>query len=177
MTITYFWIPHKISIQEYKSARLDSPSSCSIVHYNVLVDWHLCHLRRTAVWARWEMLNNILVSRNTRPMPRSVMSIKLQKPFNLWNRCLEPYLVYVTYLRIFVQIRVRARWKNLTFLIYEFGQGQNTFHLVKLSRFPEKMKFLKPPGGGKNQILKRKIMRHWQLIRSKLGFYTSSGVT
>ena len=89
VTIIYSWIPDKISIQEYKSARLDSPSSCSIVHYNVLVDWHLCHLRRAAVWARWKMLNNILVSRNTRPMPRSVMSIKLQEPFNLWNRCFK----------------------------------------------------------------------------------------
>ena len=89
MTITYSWIPDKISIQEYKSARLDSPSSCSIVHYNVLVDWHLCHLRRAAVWARWKMLNNILVSRNTRPMPRSVMSIKLQKHVNLLHCCLK----------------------------------------------------------------------------------------
>ena len=46
----------------------------------------------------------------------------------------------VTYLRISVQIRVRARWKNLTFLSYEFGKGQYTFYPVKLSRFAEKNK-------------------------------------
>ena len=44
----------------------------------------------------------------------------------------------VTYLCISVQIRVRARWKNLTFLSYEFGKGQYTFYPVKLSRFLEK---------------------------------------
>ena len=44
----------------------------------------------------------------------------------------------VTYLRISVQIRVRARWKNLTFLSYEFGKGQHTFYPVKLSCFLEK---------------------------------------
>ena len=38
------------------------------------------------------------------------------------------------------QIRVRARWKNLTFLSYEFGKGQYTFYPVKLSRFLEKNK-------------------------------------
>ena len=36
-------------------------------------------------------------------------------------------LAPVTYLRISVQIRVRARWKNFTFLSYEFGKGQHTF--------------------------------------------------
>ena len=49
-------------------------------------------------------------------------------------QCASP----VTYLRISVQICVRARWKNLTFLSYEFGKGQYTFYPVKLSRFLEK---------------------------------------
>ena len=48
-----------------------------------------------------------------------------------------------TYLRISVQIRIRARWKNLTFLSYEFGKGQYTFYPVKLSRFlKKKIKFV-----------------------------------
>ena len=46
----------------------------------------------------------------------------------------------VTYLRISVQIRVRAHWKNLTFLGYEFGKGQYTFYPLKLSCFAEKNK-------------------------------------
>ena len=53
--------------------------------------------------------------------------------YDIWidggNLCL-----FVTYLRISVQIRVRARWKNLTFLSYEFGKGQYAFYPVKLSR-------------------------------------------
>ena len=47
-------------------------------------------------------------------------------------------LAPVTYLRISVQIRVRACWKNLTFLSYEFGKGQHTFYPIKLSGFAEK---------------------------------------
>ena len=35
-------------------------------------------------------------------------------------------------------MRVRAHWKNLTFLSYEFGKGQYTFYCVKLSRFAER---------------------------------------
>ena len=40
----------------------------------------------------------------------------------------------VTYLRISVQIRVRAHWKNLTFLTYGFGRGQYTFYPVSLKK-------------------------------------------
>ena len=44
----------------------------------------------------------------------------------------------VTYLRITVQIHVRARWKNLTFPNYEFGIGHYAFYPMKFSRFAEK---------------------------------------
>ena len=44
----------------------------------------------------------------------------------------------VTYLRITVQIHVRAHWKNLTFPNYEFGIGHYAFYPMKLSRFAEK---------------------------------------
>ena len=51
---------------------------------------------------------------------------------------INPIWPPVTFLRISVQIRIRARWKNLTFLSYEFGKGLYTFYPVKLSRFAEK---------------------------------------
>ena len=47
----------------------------------------------------------------------------------------DPLALFVTYLRISVQIR-RAL-KKMTFLSYEFGKRQYTFYPVKLSRFPE----------------------------------------
>ena len=72
----------------------------------------------------------------------NICSAKSQEEKGIFNpiyprggaHCAPP----VTYLRISVQIRVRARWKNLTFLSYEFGKGQYTFYPVKLSRFLEK---------------------------------------
>ena len=39
----------------------------------------------------------------------------------------------VTYLRVTVQIHVRACWKNLTFPNYEFGKGPYAFYPIKLS--------------------------------------------
>ena len=39
---------------------------------------------------------------------------------------------------ISLQIRVRAPWKNMTFLSHEFGKGQCTFYPVKLNRFAKK---------------------------------------
>ena len=46
----------------------------------------------------------------------------------------------VTYLRITVQIHVRALRKNLTFPNYEFGIGHYAFYPMKLSRFAKKNK-------------------------------------
>ena len=48
----------------------------------------------------------------------------------------------VTFLRISVQIRVRAHWKNLTFLSYEYGKGQYTFYPVIYIVSLEKIKFI-----------------------------------
>ena len=46
----------------------------------------------------------------------------------------------VMYLRITVQIQVRACWKKFAFPNYEFGKGQYAFYPVKLSRLGEKKK-------------------------------------
>ena len=76
-----------------------------------------------------------------------------RKKIHLWfylletNHLINPifpggahYAPHVTYLRISVQIRVGAHWKNLSFFNYEFWKGQYTFYPVKLSRFAEKNK-------------------------------------
>ena len=67
------------------------------------------------------------------PIRKLLYTLTLLAPWG-GAHCAPP----VTYLRISVQIRVQARWKNLTFLSYEFGKGQYTFYPVKLSRFLEK---------------------------------------
>ena len=48
-----------------------------------------------------------------------------------------------TYLRISLQIHVRAPLETLTFPNYKFGKGQYAFYPIKLSRFAEKIKFVR----------------------------------
>ena len=98
----------------------------------------LLRIRWTLIWS------NILLRASEDfvwILQKSNLFIRKKKKYNInpiWPRGGHIVPPPITYLRISVLVRVRAHWKNLTFLGYEFGKGQYTFYPLKLSCFAEK---------------------------------------
>ena len=70
---------------------------------------------------------------------------KYRQVYIIWHNPIFPIYAYAymppraSYLRISLQIHVRARWKNLTFPNYKFGKGQYAFYPVQISFAKKKM--------------------------------------
>ena len=85
---------------------------------------------------------------------------KYRQVYIIWHNPIFPIYAYAymppraSYLRISLQIHVRARWKNLTFPNYKFGKGQYAFYPVQIS-------FAKKKNGRNTGISYGGAFRNW----------------